>query len=193
MLSSRPFKCIASVWSAIFLGLPADFFRSMFVTQWWQRLWQKTGDSGCTAKDLVKLDSLWHWRTVSLCWLSGQWTIEILDKHFLAFFYLTVSSGFLSKPSAYSVLNNKQAAHIFWPAKGRQGWRKKDPRSAIRTARKRPCFFHRWESWTAQYKFSFKSSLSSALVPACGPSFGKTTASAEELTLKRLRQQGWLQ
>ena len=33
--------------------------------------------------------------------------------------------GFLSKPSAYSVLNNKQAAHIFWPAKGRQGWGKK--------------------------------------------------------------------
>ena len=45
--------------------------------------------------------------------------------HF-SFPFLAVSGfGFLLKPSAYSVLNNKQAAHIFWPAKGRQGWGKK--------------------------------------------------------------------
>ena len=51
--------------------------------------------------------------------------------HF-SFPFLAVSGfGFLLKPSAYSVLNNKQAAHIFWPAKGRQGWRKKAHPRAI--------------------------------------------------------------
>ena len=62
--------------------------------------------------------------------------------HF-SFPFLAVSGfGFLLKPSAYSVLNNKQAAHIFWPAKGRQGWRKKDPRAnsdSDEGRRKRPC------------------------------------------------------
>lgn len=43
----------------------------------------------------------------------------------MLFLAVSGSFGFLLKPSAYSVLNNKQAAHIFWPAKGRQGWRKK--------------------------------------------------------------------
>ena len=43
----------------------------------------------------------------------------------MLFLAVSGSFGFLLKPSAYSVLNNKQAAHIFWPAKGRQGWGKK--------------------------------------------------------------------
>ena len=49
----------------------------------------------------------------------------LFDNFFLLFLAVSGSFGFLLKPSAYSVLNNKQAAHIFWPAKGRQGWGKK--------------------------------------------------------------------
>ena len=49
----------------------------------------------------------------------------LFDNFFLLFLAVSGSFGFLLKPSAYSVLNNKQAAHIFWPAKGRQGWRTK--------------------------------------------------------------------
>ena len=50
--------------------------------------------------------------------------------------FVAAQCGFPLKPSAYSLLNNKQAAHIFWPARGRSG------RTKIQGHTQRPCLCH---------------------------------------------------
>ena len=106
------------------------FFSNVNIFAWFWHFWVgKDHFWNATTDATFKRNVFKH---VWLICHTAIWRVLILllhfvlfDNFFLLFLAVSGSFGFLLKPSAYSVLNNKQAAHIFWPAKGRQGWGKK--------------------------------------------------------------------